>query len=491
MINLNQLDIQDTLEAYKRKEFTPSEMVNASLAAIEERQPKLKAFLELRADETLRRAKELDGKMAEASKLPLFGIPIALKDNFLAKGWKATAGSKILENYVSPYTATAVERLEAAGAIVIGKTNCDEFAMGSSNENSAYGNVMNPWDLQRVPGGSSGGSAAAVAGRMALGSLGTDTGGSIRQPASLCGIVGVKPTYGRVSRYGIVAYASSLDQVGPFGQTTWDAARILEVMAGYDRHDATTSRAVVPKYTEALNTATLKNVTVGVARGWLEGVSPEVKDSFENALSMMKAEGAKLVDIELPHSKYALSVYYLIAPSEASSNLARFDGVHYGFRAKGTTGGDELYSKSRGKGFGNEVRLRIMLGTYALSAGYYDAFYIKANQVRRLIQNDFEQAFQKCQVIAVPTSPTTAFKLGEKTDDPLTMYLSDIFTLPVNLAGLPGISVPCGLDSQKLPIGLQLIGKQFDEVNMFQIAHAYEKVRGHFPSPYGPKGGKK
>jgi len=483
MINLNQLDIQDTLEAFRRKEFKPSEILEASLQAIQEKDPSLKAYLELRPEESMKRAKELDGRLGEVSKLPLFGIPIALKDNFLAKGWKATAGSKILENYVSPYTATSVERLESAGAIILGKTNCDEFAMGSSNENSAYGPTKNPWDLERVPGGSSGGSAVAVAARMALGSLGTDTGGSIRQPASLCGIVGVKPSYGRVSRYGIVAYASSLDQVGPFGQTVWDASRILEVIAGYDGRDATTARSVVPKYTESLANASLKNVTVGVARSWLEGVHPEVKKAFDESLETMKCEGAKLVDIELPNSKYALSVYYLIAPSEASSNLARFDGVHYGFRAPGSTEGDSLYSQSRGMGFGSEVKLRIMLGTYALSAGYYDAFYMKANQVRRLIQNDFEQAFQKCHVIAVPTSPTTAFKLGEKTDDPLTMYLSDIYTLPINLAGLPALSVPCGQDSQKLPIGLQFIGKQFDEVNLFQIAHAYERMRGHFPHP--------
>lgn len=494
MINLNQLDIQDALESYRRKEFKPSELVQACLGAIEEREPKVKSFLHLRPEESLRRAKELDAKMADASRLPLFGIPIALKDNFLAKGWKATAGSKILENYVSPYTATAVERLEAAGAIVVGKTNCDEFAMGSSNENSGFGPVHNPWATDRVPGGSSGGSAAAVAARMALGSLGTDTGGSIRQPASLCGIVGVKPSYGRVSRYGIVAYASSLDQVGPFGQTVWDSARLLEVMAGYDRHDATTSRAVVPKYTEGLATASLKNVSIGVARSWLEGVHPDVKASFEEALAAFKSEGAKIVDIELPHSKYALSVYYLIAPSEASSNLARFDGVHYGYRAPGVAEGEGLYSQSRGQGFGPEVKLRIMLGTYALSSGYYDAYYLKANQVRRLIQSDFDQAFQKVQCIAVPTSPTTAFKLGEKTDDPLTMYLSDIFTLPVNLAGLPGVSVPCGLDSQKLPIGLQLIGRSFDEAGVFQIAHGYEKLRGRFPSPPlvgGAKGGKR
>ncbi len=487
-MQFERLDIQEALEGYRRKEFKPSEVVAGYLKAIETRNPQLGAFLEVRMAETQKKALELDGRSGEMPKLPLYGIPVAIKDNFLVKGWKATAGSKILGNYVSPYTATSVERLEAAGAIVIGKTNCDEFAMGSSNENSAFGVVRNPWDTERVPGGSSGGSAAAVSGRLCLGSLGTDTGGSIRQPASLCGVVGMKPSYGRVSRYGIVAYASSLDQVGPFAHTVWDTARLLETMSGYDRRDATSSRGVVPKYTESLEAVSLKSLTVGVPREWLEGVDAEVKASFEEAIKQLTAEGVKCVDITLPHTRYSLSTYYLIAPSEASSNLARFDGVHYGHRTGSVTDGASVYSKSRGEGFGREVKLRIMLGTYALSSGYYDAYYLKANQVRRLIQKDFEEAFGKCQAVLAPTSPTTAFKLGEKTSDPLTMYLSDIFTLPVNLAGLPGLSVPCGIDSKKLPIGLQLIGRPFDEITLLQLAHHYEKVRGKLPLPPGVGG---
>lgn len=488
-MDLLRLDIQALLNGFERNEYKPSEVAGAYLDAIQAQNGKLNAFLEVRPDEVKKRALELDGRNSERHKLPLYGVPIAIKDNFLVKGWKATAGSKILHNYVSPYTATSVERLEHAGAIVIGKANCDEFAMGSSNENSAYGPVRNPWDTDRVPGGSSGGSAAAVAAGLSAGATGTDTGGSIRQPASLCGIVGLKPSYGRVSRYGVIAYASSLDQVGPFGKSVWDVARQLEVMAGYDSHDATSSRSVVPKYTDELTKFSLKGLTVGVVTAWLEGIDPEVRTSFDAAIAALKAEGVKVVDVQLPHSKYALSTYYLIAPSECSSNLARYDGVHYGHRtATELKTGEELYSRSRGEGFGKEVKLRIMLGTYALSSGYYDAYYLKANQVRRLVQKDFEAAFASCSCILSPTSPTTAFKLGDKTDDPLTMYLSDIYTLPVNLAGLPGVSVPSGLDSKKLPIGLQMIGRPFDETGLLQLAHAYEKIRGPLPVP--TKGGK-
>ena len=474
-------NIQELTEAYSRKQLKPSEWIGSLLKNISTQNCAFNAFLELREEETVRRAQELDARVNDVSKLPLFGVPIGIKDNFLVKGWRATAGSKILANYISPYTATSVERLEAAGAIVIGKTNCDEFAMGSSNENSAFGPVKNPWDLERVPGGSSGGSACAVAAGLCAGALGTDTGGSIRQPASLCGVVGMKPSYGRVSRYGIVAYASSLDQVGPFGRSVWDAARLLEVMAGYDGRDATSSRSIVPKFTETLSGGTLKNATIGVPRDVLSGVEPEVLQSYEDAIRLVQREGAKIVDIKLPHMKYALSTYYLVAPSEASSNLARFDGVHYGHRTASPDAVEALYSKSRGEGFGKEVKLRIMLGTYALSAGYYDAYYLKANQVRKLIQSDFDDAFTKCQTILIPTSATTAFKLGEKTEDPITMYLSDIFTLPVNLAGLPGISVPSGLDSKGLPIGVQFIGKAFDEQVLLQTAYVYERARGSFP----------
>ncbi len=491
MTQFRKYGVQDLLEGYQRKEFKPSEVVAACLGAIEAGNPGSNSLLEIRPEAALARAKELEGRASDMAKLPLYGVPVALKDNILVKGWKTTAGSKILEHYVSPYTGTCAERLEAAGAIVLAKANCDEFAMGSSNENSAFGAVKNPWDLERVSGGSSGGSAASVAAGFVPGSLGTDTGGSIRQPASLCGVVGIKPTYGRVSRFGVIAFASSLDQVGPFGRSVWDAARMLEVISGYDAKDATSSRGVVPRFTEALSNSSvesLRNVTIGVAPEWMEGLDSEVKASYEASLSQLKALGAKVQEVKLPHAKYALSVYYLIAASEASSNLARYDGVHYGRRTPEAKGLEELYSKSRGEGFGREVKLRIMLGTYALSAGYYDAYYVKANQVRRLIQKDFEEAFAKCQCIAVPTAPSTAFRLGEKIEDPLTMYLSDIFTLPINLAGLPALSVPSGLDSKKLPVGLQLIGKHFDEAQILHIAAAYEKSRG--PLPFAPwKGG--
>lgn len=489
-MDLLRLTIEDILNGYRLKSFKPSEVVQAFSEAISRLNPKLNSFLEVQAEASQKRARELDNRVSEIDSLPLFGIPIAIKDNFLVKGWRATAGSKILANYVAPYTATTVERLEASGAIVIGKANCDEFAMGSSNENSAFGPVRNPWDFEKVPGGSSGGSAAAVAAGLSAAALGTDTGGSIRQPASLCGLVGLKPSYGRVSRYGIVAYASSLDQVGPFAKTVWDAARVLEVMAGQDPNDATSSSLPVPTYTKELGELSLKGKILGVPRDWLAGVDPDVLKSYEDALQTLQSLGATILDIGLPHTRYALSTYYLIAPSECSSNLARFDGVHYGHRTASAQTGEELYMKSRGEGFGREVKMRIMLGTYALSSGYYDAYYVKANQVRKQIQKDFEEAFQKCHGIVTPTSPSTAFALGAKTEDPIKMYLNDIFTLPVNLAGLPGVSVPCGLDRAQLPIGLQFIGSSFGESSLLQMAFAYEKARGVFPSPKIEVGGR-
>ena len=474
--------IESFLSAYRKQEKTPVDVAESLLSTIDAENAKLNAFLQVDRERVLEAAKSLEVRQSEMPKLPLYGVPIAVKDVFNLKGWKTTAGSKILENYHSPYTATCVERLEAAGALVIGKTNLDEFAMGSSNENSAYGDSKNPWDSSRVPGGSSGGSAVAVAANLCAGSLGTDTGGSIRQPASLCGVVGLKPTYGRVSRFGIVAFASSLDQAGPFAHSVADAATLLEIISGYDRKDATSSRSIVPRYTDHLKGASLKNVRIGLAKEWLsQGIDSEVTKSFEAALEMMVKAGAKLVDIELPHSRYALSTYYLIAPSEASSNLARYDGVHCGYRSKGAESAEQIYSRSRGEGFGSEVKLRIMLGTYALSAGYYDAFYAKANAVRQLIQQDFLDAYEKCDCIAIPTSPTTAFKFGEKAADPIKMYTSDICTLPASLAGLPAISVPCGLGAGRLPIGLQLIGKHFEESRLLQVAHGYETLRGTFP----------
>lgn len=460
-------DIKTLLDGYQAKTFSPKEVASKFLNDIDKKNKDINAYLEVNTSLVNKQIEKLEKLPVDLEKFPLYGVPIAIKDNILVDGWQATAGSKILEGYRAPYTATCVQRLSDAGAIIVGKTNCDEFAMGSSNETSFYGPTRNPWDVARVPGGSSGGSAAAVATSLALGALGTDTGGSIRQPASLCGIVGMKPTYGLVSRFGVIAYASSLDQVGPFGINTWDNARILEVMAGHDPRDATSSTLPVPKYTKEMDPK--KPFTVGVASDWLVGLDDEVKDSFEKSLQLLKENGVQIVEVQLPHAKHALSVYYLIAPSEASSNLARYDGVHYGHRSKEFEQLEELYKRSRGEGFGKEVKLRIMLDTYALSAGYYDAYYIKANQVRKLIENDFEEAFSVCDTIAVPTSPTTAFKLGDKTEDPIKMYLSDIFTLPINLAGLPGISVPCGQDKAGLPIGLQFIGN-----NSFSQTHSLQ-----------------
>ena len=365
--------------------------------------------------------------------------------------------------------------------LIVGKTNLDEFAMGSSNENSGFGPVKNPWNTGYVPGGSSGGSSAAIASGCCLGALGTDTGGSIRQPASLCGVVGMKPTYGRVSRYGVIAFASSLDQVGPFGQSVWDTARLLEVMAGSDSFDATCSERGVPRYSSELEHSNLKGIKLGVVTEWMkEGIDANIIKSFEEALEGMKKQGAEIIDVSLPHSRYALSTYYLIAPCEASSNLARYDGVHYGKRKEDD---GDFSASTRGVGFGSEVKLRVMLGTYALSSGYYDSYYLKANQVRALIQSDFDTAFSNCDAIVSPTSPSTAFALGERSEDPIKMYLSDIFTLPVNLAELPGISVPCGLDKSNLPIGLQFITNRFAESTLFKVSHAYEKLRGPFSHP--------
>lgn len=483
MSSLHALDIQGLLAGYQRNDFSVKEVAESCLEAVSQKNPQLNALLEVSKDYVLARAAELDQKKSDAQRLKLFGVPIAIKDNILVKGWQCTAGSKILKGYRSPYTATTVARLEAEGAIVLGKANCDEFAMGSSNESSAFGPCRNPWDLERVPGGSSGGSAAAVAGSLCPAALGSDTGGSIRQPASLCGLVGIKPSYGRVSRFGVIAYASSLDQVGPLGKTVWDSARVLEVISGWDRYDATTSKAPVPSYTDALKASTLKGIKFGFCKSWLEGVDSAVQKAFENSIQLLKQAGAEIVEIDLPYTKYSLSVYYLIAPSEASSNLARYDGVHYGFRAPEFKDSETLYNRSRGQGFGKEVKLRIMLGTYALSAGYYDAFYLKATQVRKMIQQDFSSAFKKCDAVLTPTSPSTAFKLGEKSDDPLKMYLSDVFTLPVNLAGLPAVSIPCGLDDLKLPIGLQMIGRPFDELRLLQMAQVHETLFGVLKQP--------
>jgi aspartyl-tRNA(Asn)/glutamyl-tRNA(Gln) amidotransferase subunit A len=399
-----------------------------------------------------------------------------VKDNMSVRGMRTTASSKILDPYVPPYDATVIQRLEASGAVIVGKTNCDEFAMGSSNENSAYGPVHNPWAADRTPGGSSGGSAAAVAAGLVPLALGSDTGGSIRQPAALCGITGLKPTYGRVSRYGLLAFASSLDQIGPLTRTVADAAIALSVLAGADPCDSTTASEPVPDFAAALD-GHMGGVRIGVPRAFVSsGVDAGVLQAFDGALDTFRTAGATLVDVDLPHAPYAIPVYYLVATAEASSNLARYDGVRYGYRAAGADTLKEMYSRTRDEGFGAEVKRRIMLGTYVLSAGYYDAYYLKAQQVRTLLRRDYEQAFERVDVVAMPTSPTPAFRLGEKTSDPLQMYLGDIFTVSANLAGLPAISIPCGFTADRLPVGFQMTGRMFDETTLLRVADAYERL---------------
>ncbi|MBM64492.1 MAG: Asp-tRNA(Asn)/Glu-tRNA(Gln) amidotransferase GatCAB subunit A [Acidobacteria bacterium] len=436
------------------------------------------AFTQVAADKALQSAQEIDRRRPHDPALPLVGVPVAVKDNICTQGIETTASSRILKGFIPPYDATAIERLNRAGAIILGKTNCDEFAMGSTTEHSVSGPTKNPWDLDRVPGGSSGGSAAAVAARLAPVALGSDTGGSIRQPAAFCGIVGLKPTYGRVSRYGLLAFASSLDQIGPFALTVTDAAILLEVIAGQDPHDATSSAEVVPEFEAAL-TRTLSSPTIGVPWGILEdGLDSNAMRTFSAAVNTMEAAGATIVEVSLPHAKYAVPVYYLIAPAEASSNLARYDGIRYAYRASddaADTSLGHLYNRTRHDGFGDEVKRRIMLGTYALSAGYYDAYYLKAQQVRTLIKDDYDNAFKQVDAIAMPTTPTTAFKLGELSDDPLELYLGDVFTASANLTGLPAISLPCGRDDSNLPVGLQLVGRAFDEATLLQLGLGYEQ----------------
>ena len=454
--------------------------VEFSITAAERLNETLNAFLEIDRDGALKRAAEIE---QSGDTGPLAGVPIAIKDNLCVRGMQASCGSKILGDYHPPYNATVIERLLKAGAVVIGKTNCDEFAMGSSNENSAFGPVRNPWDTTRVSGGSSGGSAAAVAAGIVPVALGSDTGGSVRQPASLCGVLGMKPTYGRNSRYGLVAFASSLDQVGVFAREVEDLARVLGVIAGRDPHDSTTANVPVPDYTTSL-TGDLKGARLGFPRALFgQGLDDEVKNSVEAVADVYRDLGAEIVDIDLPNAGYAIAVYYIIATAEASSNLARFDGVRYGFRAEETPELRQMYRRTREEGFGPEVKRRIMLGTYVLSAGYYDAYYRKAQQVRTMIKNDFLEAFQRCDAFITPTSPTPAFAIGEKVDDPLAMYLNDIYTVTANLAGVPGISVPCGLSSNRLPIGFQLLGPYWSEPTLLKLAHAYEQARPFMERP--------
>lgn len=470
------LTIDELHKLYAIGETTPSEVTRVALDAIEKSQEQLNAFITIDREGALHRATKIDAEIKEAiKKKPLAGIPVAVKDNMCTAGMRMTCGSRILGNYIPPYTATAVAKLEEAGAIIIGKTNLDEFAMGSSTENSAFGPVHNPADNEYVPGGSSGGSAVAVAAGFVPISLGSDTGGSIRQPASFCGVVGLKPSYGRVSRYGLVAFASSLDQIGPFAHNVRDAARALGVIAGRDRYDSTSANIAVPDYLTTL-TDEIAGLRIGVAAECFgEGLDPEVRVRVEAAIKKLEGHGAEIVPVSLPHSRYAIAVYYIIATAEASSNLARYDGVRYGFRAEEARTLSEMYRRTRDEGFGAEVKRRIMLGTFVLSSGYYDAYYEKAQRVRRMIVDDFASAFAKCDVIATPTSPTPPFKIGEKADDPLAMYLNDIYTVTINLAGLPAINVPCGASSNGLPVGLQLIGNHFDEARLLNVAHAFER----------------
>lgn len=430
----------------------------------------LNSFLSIEREYALNRAAEVENSKEN----PLKGFAVAVKDNICTKGLQTTCGSRILHNYKAHYDATAVKKLNEAGAIIVGKANMDEFAMGSSNETSAFGAVKNPWDLERVPGGSSGGSAVAVASGVVRASLGSETGGSVRQPASLCGIVGLKPTYGRISRFGLVAFASSLDNIGVFGQTSKDVADVLGVIAGRDKNDSTTADVAVPNYAETLDND-INGKKIGIPRALFgEGLDDEIRSAVENSIENYRKLGAEIVDVELPHAKYGIAVYYIIATAEASSNLARFDGVRYGFRAEGSHSLREMYRKTREEGFGEEVKRRIMLGTYVLSSGYYDAYYSKAQKVRALVKRDYQSAFEKCDAILTPTSPSVAFKIGEKSDDPLAMYLNDIYTVSANLAGIPGVSVPCGLSSEGLPIGLQLVGNFWSENVLLNLSHRYE-----------------
>ena len=482
MLNGSAGAIRDAIAAGR---VSAVEVCRACLERIEAVNPSLNAFNHIAADRALARAMDIDRRRAAgASAGPLAGVPVALKDNLCVRGMPTTASSRILDRFIPPYDATVVQRIEAAGAVIVGKTNCDEFAMGSSTENSAYGPGRNPWATDRTPGGSSGGSAAAVAARCAPLALGSDTGGSIRQPASFCGVVGLKPTYGRVSRYGLLAFASSLDQIGPIATTASDAALALGVLAGPDRADATTSRQPVPDFVAAM-TGDVAGLRIGVPRAFVtEGVDDGVRGAFDEALDTLRRAGATLVDIDLPHARYAIPVYYLVATAEASSNLARYDGVRYGHRAAAAETLKEMYSRTRDQGFGPEVKRRIMLGTYVLSAGYYDAFYLKAQQVRTRLRQDYDAAFEQADVVAMPTSPTPPFRLGEKTDDPLQMYLADVFTVSANLVGLPAISVPCGFverserpeRSERLPVGLQLTGRMFDESTLLRMADSYQRI---------------
>jgi len=460
--------------ALRSKQISSVELTQLYLDRINQINPQLNAFITLDADKSLAQARAADAQLASGNTTDLTGIPIAQKDIFCAKDWLTTCGSKMLNNFVSPYDAHVISQFNQVGAINLGKTNMDEFAMGSSNETSYYGTVKNPWDIQRVPGGSSGGTAAAVAARLCVAATGTDTGGSIRQPAALCGISGLKPTYGVVSRYGMIAFASSLDQAGPMGRSAEDLAILLNTMAGFDARDSTSLQREKEDYARDL-TQPLQGLRIGLPKEFFaEGLDTGVAQAVSAAIAEYEKLGATIVEISLPNTKLSIPVYYVLAPAEASSNLSRFDGVRYGYRAPEYNDLTEMYEKTRAQGFGAEVKRRIMIGTYVLSHGYYDAYYVQAQKIRRLIAQDFVEAFKQCDVIMGPTSPSTAFKLGEKGDDPVQMYLSDIYTIAVNLAGLPGMSIPCGFGDNSMPVGLQIIGNYFDEARMLNVAHQYQ-----------------
>ena len=489
-MNLDPLTVDSARTAVLEKQTTATTLVEAFYEKIEAEDAALGAYLTLCREHAYQQAAYIDALADKGDALPpLAGVPIAIKDVFTTKGVRTTAASKVLANFIAPYDATAVQRLKAAGAVILGKTNCDEFAMGSSNENSGFHPVRNPHDRARVPGGSSGGSAAAVAAGMAVASIGSDTGGSIRQPAAFCGVVGLKPTYGRISRYGLIAFASSLDHVGPFGKTVKDVALMLQCMAGRDPLDSTSANVPVPNYLKQVGTP-IEGLRMGVPKEYFgEGLDAEIRAAADAAIQELAKAGCEIVPISLPHTKYAIPTYYVVATAEASSNLARYDGVRYGVRAGNAGTLAEMYRRTRDASLGTEVKRRIILGTYVLSAGYYDAYYLKAQRVRSLLARDFEQAFTKVDAIVTPTTPTAAFKLGEKTDDPLAMYLADIYTVTANLAGIPGISVPCGRNHDGLPIGVQILGKHFDEPTALRVAHVVEHAMAAVVNPLGASQG--
>ncbi len=478
-MELYELTVAQAHEKLKSKEISSRELTRSVLTRIEQVEPEVGAYITLTAESANEQARQADKRIAEGNINPLTGIPLAIKDLISTKGVRTTCASRILENYIPPYDATIVTRLKAEGMVMLGKVNMDEFAMGSSTENSALKVTHNPWNLSHIPGGSSGGSAAAVAAGECLAAIGSDTGGSIRQPASHCGVVGMKPTYGRISRYGLVAFASSLDQIGPLTRDVTDCAHLLNALCGYDPRDSTSVPREKPDYTQALRRE-IKGLRLGIPKEYfIAGMNPEVEQAVHKAVSVFEDLGAQCLEISLPHTEYAVAVYYIIATAEASSNLARYDGVKYGFRDPQKRTLMEMYQQTRSKGFGPEVIRRIMLGTYVLSAGYYDAYYRKASQVRTLIHQDFQRAFQSCDLILTPVAPTPAFPRGEKSSDPLEMYLTDIFTISVNLAGIPGMSLPCGFSSQGLPIGLQILGNHFEEEKVLQAGHAFEQSTNH------------